>query len=171
MWMQVTDASASGDIPLAKSLLFNLWLGHMIIKIIELPVCTYESYAKSVFNRRIKDGVHAAMVKQDYEYFDKHSPGVLHARLDRDADELGENLLGFPKKMLTKFTWVVANLYLVYNDSPLPFFLASLAPVIVLTLVQYYSFQYFKKETERQRKISEEAIKETSEVLREIKTV
>ena len=110
-------------------------------------------------------------VRQDYAYFDKNSAGVLQDRLNRDADELGENLLGFPKKMIQKFVWVTANLYIVYTQSPLPFFMVAILPVIVQIVTQYFSFRYFREQHSRERKIEEESTKATSEVLRQIKTV
>ena len=51
------------------------------------------------------------MVRQDYEYFDKNSTGVLQERLNRDADELGDNLIGFPQEMLEKITWIRCVLF------------------------------------------------------------
>ena len=171
IWIEAADAGATGNIPHAQSLLYNLWLGHMLIKAIELPVSTFESYAKKTFNQAIKNGVLKAMMRQDYEYFDKNAPGVLQERLNRDSNELGENLLGFPKKMMEKGTWVLANLYIVYTQSPLPFFLVAILPVCVQVTTQYFAFRFFQRESNRERKIEEENAAATSEMLRQIKTV
>ena len=61
LWIVAADAGAAGDIAGAQALLFNLWVGHMLIKILELPVGTFDEWAKAVFNQRIKAGVLTAM--------------------------------------------------------------------------------------------------------------
>ena len=42
MWSDAANAAAAGDLSLAHSLLFNLWVGHMLIKFINLPATTYD---------------------------------------------------------------------------------------------------------------------------------
>ena len=66
--------------------------------------------SKASFGNIIRNGVLSSMVRQDFEYFDRTSAGVLQDRLNRDADELGDNLIGFPKEMLEKLVWVCSNM-------------------------------------------------------------
>eukprot|EP00618_Florenciella_parvula_P012341 CAMPEP_0119473752 /NCGR_PEP_ID=MMETSP1344-20130328/5260_1 /TAXON_ID=236787 /ORGANISM="Florenciella parvula, Strain CCMP2471" /LENGTH=849 /DNA_ID=CAMNT_0007506925 /DNA_START=1218 /DNA_END=3767 /DNA_ORIENTATION=- len=155
----------------AIDLLFELWLGHMFIKLLDLPEHTYRKRAKSMFGSRIRNGVLAAMVRQDYEYFDKNSTGVLQERLNRDADELGDNLIGFPQEMLEKLTWISVNLYIVYHQCPWGLFTVAIWPVIMMMTFQYFMFRYFRKCEERMRRVGQEGVRVTSEVLRQIKTV
>ena len=46
----------------------------------------------------MRNGVLESMVRQDYEYFDKNSAGILQERLNRDANELGNNMIMFPAR-------------------------------------------------------------------------
>ena len=171
LWVLTIEAGAAGKTEEAFAMLFNLWVGHMLIKLIELPDFTYTRRAKSTFGNNIRNGVLSAMVRQDYEYFDRTPPGVLQDRLNRDADELGENLIGFPKDMLCHLVWIVSNMVQVYNQAPTQFFVAACCPVALMCAFQYFTFKYFRECNERARRVEEEGTAATSEVLRQIKTV
>ena len=171
LWVLTIEAGAAGKTEEAFAMLFNLWVGHMLIKLIELPDFTYTRRAKSTFGNNIRNGVLSAMVRQDYEYFDRTPPGVLQDRLNRDADELGENLIGFPKDMLCHLVWIVSNMVQVYNQAPTQFFIAACCPVALMCAFQYFTFKYFRECNERARRVEEEGTAATSEVLRQIKTV
>lgn len=171
LWVQCIEAGVNGDTQGALSMLFNLWVGHMIIKLIELPEFCYTKRSKNSFGNIIRNGVLSAMVRQDYEYFDRTPAGVLQDRLNKDADELGENLIGFPKEMLNKAVWVLCNLYQVWVVAPPAFFAAACCPVFLMTAFQWFTFRYFRDCNERARRIEEEGVSATSEVLRNIKTV
>ena len=80
VWMAAIEAGVAGDLELASSRLFQLWVGHMLIKLLELPESTYMKRAKAFFGATIRNGVLTAMTTQDYEYFDRTSAGVLQAR-------------------------------------------------------------------------------------------
>lgn len=103
--------------------------------------------------------------------FDRTPAGVLQDRLNRDADELGENLIQFPKEMVLKMTWIGCNLFLVFQQSPRNFFMLACCPVLLMTLFQYFTFKVFRRCNEIARKVEEEGVSTTSEVLRQIKTV
>ena len=171
LWVQVIEAGVSGDTVGASSLLFNLWIGHMLIKMLELPEFSYKKRAKSTFGNIIRNGVLSAMMRQDYEYFDRTTPGVLQDRLNRDADELGENLIGFPHEVLCQVVWIGSNLYQVYTQTPRRFFVAACCPVAVMMTFQLFTFRYFRRCGERARRIEEDGVSATAEILREIKTV
>jgi len=170
-WMACIEAGVRGDMQLAEALLWDQWLGHMLIKILEVPASTYTKRCRSVFGNEVRNGVLKAMVGQDYEYFERNDSGVLQERLNRDADELGENLVEFPKRMFERLTWILANLYLVWRQAPPSFFSVACLPVLCMIVFQYFSFRYFRRCDELARKVEEEGISQTSEVLRQIKTV
>lgn len=171
IWVQTIEAGVRGDREAAMSMLFNLWVGHMIIKLLETPEWTYTRRSKVSCGNIIRNGVLAAMVRQDFDYFDRTPAGVLQDRLNRDADELGENLVGFPKEMLEKLVWIASNLMQVYLMTPRSFFFAACAPVALMCAFQFFTFRYFRACNERARRIEEEGTSSTSEVLRQIKTV
>jgi ABC-type multidrug transport system fused ATPase/permease subunit len=171
IWASVIEGAAGGDMQLALETLFQIWVGHLIIKFFEFTEDTYAKRAQSLFGQRVRSGVLAAMIRQDYEYFDKTPAGVLQDRLNRDADKLGDNLIYYPKDMFARATWIVVNLVLVMVQTPLPLFLAACVPVLFMICFQYFIFRKFKRSEERQRKVDEEAVAATSQVLRQMKTV
>merc|ERR1719482_1102080 len=152
------EAGVAGDMQLALSMLFNLWCGHMLIKLVELPEFCYTKRAKASFGNIIRNGVLSAMVRQDYEYFDRTPAGVLQDRLNRDADELGDNLIGFPKEMVNRLVWVISNLIQVFLTAPPRFFFAACAPVALMCAFQFFTFAYFRRCNELARRVEEEGI-------------
>ena len=59
---------------------------------------TISSNAESRLGQSVRNGVLRQMVRQDFEYFYRNSAGVLQDRLNRDASELGSNLIMFPSE-------------------------------------------------------------------------
>ena len=143
----------------------------MLIKLLSLPEGTYMKRAKAYFGASIRNGVLSAMISQDYEYFDRTPAGVLQDRLNRDADELGENLIEFPIKMLERAAWIMCNLYIVWTQSPASYFGIALLPVACMTTFQFFTFKFFRKCNDRMRRVEEETVSATTEVLVNIKTV
>jgi ATP-binding cassette subfamily B protein len=143
----------------------------MVIKFFELLGSTVTLRAESLFGQRIRTAVFAAMTNQDFEYFDQNQPGILQSRLTKDADEIGENMIHFPRRLFSRVTFVIANLWIVYIQAPTDLFVAAALPVLCMITFQYFMFSRFRKMHERQRKVSERAVLGTAEVLREIKTV
>ena len=170
-WAAVVETAASGDTSGAYRLLFTLWFGHMVIEYVTRFDECYGNRAELLFGRRIRNGVLAAMLRQDYEYFDRTAPGVLQERLNHDAAELGQNLIRFPQRMIHRVSWIGVNVYFLFRETP--FRLASVAviPLFVMIPLQYFVFSRNRRSHSRQRKITEKAVASTSEILREIKTV
>jgi ABC-type multidrug transport system fused ATPase/permease subunit len=140
-WTEAVETAASGDLNQAYALLFNLWLGHMVIELVQRFDSCYSQRAESIFGQRVRNGVLSAMVRQDYEYFDKTSPGVLQERLNRDAEELGQNLIRFPQRMFHRVTWILVNIVSCYYETPLELFATAMLPLLFLIPLQYYSFR------------------------------
>ena len=46
-------------------------------------------------------------VRLDYEYFDKNSAGILQERLNRDANELGNNMIMFPARNIQRIAFIL----------------------------------------------------------------
>ena len=68
-------------------------------------------------------------------------------------------------------TFILSNLSILFTDIPTPLLLPCFLPCFFTTLAQYVMFVFFRKYQTRERRIEEENVKLTSEVLREIKTV
>ena len=170
-WAEVVETAAAGDVKGAYALLFSLWFGHMVIEYVTRFDEVYGQRAESVFGRRIRNGVLAAMLRQDFEYFDRTAPGVLQERLNRDAAELGQNLIRFPQRLIHRLAWMGVNVYFLYHQTPTRLFCVSMLPLLVMIPLQYFVFNWNRRCHSRQRKVSEQAVAATSEILREIRTV
>ena len=46
------------------------------------------------------------------------APGVLQDRLNRDSNELGENLVRFPQRMIHRVSWILVNVYFICAACP-----------------------------------------------------
>ena len=55
--------------------------------------------------------------------------------------------------------------------APPAFFAAACCPVALMTTFQFFTFKYFRACNERARRIEEDGVSATSEILRQIKTV
>merc|ERR1719230_1316524 len=170
-WARVVETAAAGDVRGAYALLFSLWLGHMVIEYVTRFDECYGHKAESLFGRRIRNGVLSAMLRQDFEYFDRTAPGVLQERLNRDAAELGENMIRFPQRLLHRLAWMSVNVFFLYRQTPTRLFVVALLPLFVMIPLQYFVFRWNRRCHSRQRKVAEKAVAATSEILREIKTV
>jgi ABC-type multidrug transport system fused ATPase/permease subunit len=170
-WQQSVDAAATGDRATALAIIGETLAGHWVIHFFGILKDTYDKRASIQFSQRVRSGVLSAMLRQDYEYFDKTSPGILQERLNRDANELGENLITFPRRMLERITIIVTILYLVLDQMPFALFSIAILPVLFTICMQIFMFDKVHQSEERERKMTEEGVSVTSEILREVKTV
>jgi hypothetical protein len=170
-WQQSVDAAGAGDRAGALVIIGETLAGHLVIHFFGILQDTYNKRAGTIFGQRVRSGVLSAMLRQDYEYFDKTSPGVLQERLNRDANELGENLIGFPRRMLERITVIITILYLVLNQMPFSLFQVAVLPVLFTVFMQRFMFEKVHQSEQRERKMAEEGVSSTSEILREVKTV
>ena len=54
--------------------------------------------------------------------------GVLQERLNRDANELGNNLILFPARNIQRVTFILSNLSILFTDIPRPLLLPCFLP-------------------------------------------
>ena len=80
-WTMVLELGKAGEMGRAISELKGLWMGHLVIEFVERLSGSWSYRARSSFQMHLKNGAISAIVRQDYEYFDKTSPGVLQERL------------------------------------------------------------------------------------------
>jgi len=171
IWALAAEYGAAGKSEMMQRQLFEIWLGHVLIKFFEMVECSFENRARALLGQSVRNGVLSALMRQDYGYFDKTSPGILQDRLNKDADELGESIISYPKRLCSRLTFVASSLYLVWCQCPGPLFVVAAAPVVFMIVFQYYMFKRFRRSEEKQRKIRESTLARTSEILKEVKTV
>ena len=61
-----------------------------------------------------------AILRQDFQYFDRTAPGVLQERLNRDAAELGQDLIRFPQRLIHRLADGRQRVLLVPPDADAP---------------------------------------------------
>lgn len=170
-WSLLVEQAAAGDVAAASGTLAFVWAGHGIIKALELLEGTWSHHAESKLGQSVRNGVLNAMVRQDFEYFYRNSPGVLQDRLNRDANELGNNIIRFPARNASRACFIVTNIVTLMFDTPTRLLFPALVPMAVMVVTMQKSFKMFNRMHQRERRVEEESIKDTSEILREIKTV
>jgi ABC-type multidrug transport system fused ATPase/permease subunit len=170
-WSLLVEQAAAGDVKAASGTLLYVWAGHVVIKALELLESTFSHHAESKLGQSVRNGVLNAMVRQDFEYFYRNSPGVLQDRLNRDANELGNNIIRFPARNASRVCFIVTNVVTLGLDTPTKLLVPALVPMVVMVITMQKSFKMFNRMHQRERRVEEESIKDTSEILREIKTV
>jgi len=170
-WTDSVMLASQGHRAKATKMLMVVWAGHLLIKALNLLECTFTDNAQSLLGQRVRNGVLNAMVRQDYEFFDRNSPGILQDRLNRDANELGNNIIKFPARNASRIFFLISNFIELFRNTPATLVIPALMPCVVLSATMTTMFQYFNRLHSRARRVEEESIKSTSEVLREIKTV
>lgn len=170
-WTAVMELGRAGELGAACEALWWLWVGHLVIEFVERLSGCWGFRARSAFQMHLKGGAIAALVRQDFEYFDKTSPGVLQERLNRDAEALGENLINFPQRMFAKLSWILVNIAFVWAQCPASLFLVAVGPLALMVPLQYQVFRWESRASARQNRVAVEVTASTGEVLREIKTV
>ena len=54
-----------------------MWAGHILLQVTEYIELTFSKNTESRLGQSVRNGVLDSMVRQDYEYFDKNSAGIL----------------------------------------------------------------------------------------------
>lgn len=91
-WLLAIEQVGTGDLKAGTATLLFLWGGHLLIQSTDLLETTFAQHVESKLGQSVRNGVLNAMVRQDFEYFYRNSPGVLQDRLNRDANQLGNNV-------------------------------------------------------------------------------
>ncbi|CAK9116862.1 unnamed protein product [Durusdinium trenchii] len=170
-WAAVGEAAAAGERSQVLWLLVDLVLGHLAIEFFRMICKCYSARAQSTLLHRVRSGVMQAIVLQDFAYFDQNASGALQERLNRDAEQLGSNIIEVPEKALSAVVVIILTLFEVYLVCPLPLFAAACAPIPVIAALRWHLEKLVGRLNTRGRKLTEEAAAGTAEILKEIKTV
>ena len=107
-WSDSIEMASKGDVAGAGRMLLFVWAGHILLQITEYLELTFSKNAESRLGQSVRNGVLESMVRQDYEYFDKNSAGILQERLNRDANELGNNMIMFPARNIQRIAFILS---------------------------------------------------------------
>jgi hypothetical protein len=169
-WTEIIE-TAKDDLPAGYNLLCNCWIAFLAIEITERIYNGYDFRATLLFEKGVRIAVLSAMMRQDTEYFDKTTPGLLQDRLNRDTSELGKNLIDLPFATLRRGTRMAGAIVGVCYAMPLRLCVVALAPLLLMIPLQYFIFKLQRKTRSRSRKVEQAVVASTSQLLREVKTV
>ena len=170
-WNMAVEQVSQGGLEEGRATLLFLLGGHVLIKALGLIERSFTNLAEYKLGQSVRNGVLNAMMRQDFEYFYRNSPGVLQDRLNRDANELGNNVIRFPARNCARVARILTVLVQLLVNQPLRLTIPALIPMIVMSTTMRFSFKMFNRMHQRARRVEEDSIKDTAEVLREIKTV
>ena len=170
-WNMAVEQVSQGGLAEGRATLLFLLGGHVLIKALGLIERSFTNFAEYKLGQSVRNGVLNAMMRQDFEYFYRNSPGVLQDRLNRDANELGNNVIRFPARNCARVARILTVLIQLIVNQPLRLTIPALIPMIVMSTTMRFSFKMFHRMHQRARRVEEDSIKDTAEVLREIKTV
>lgn len=160
------------DVSDAQILIAQWWLGWAVISVFGwFTSSLFQNRAMRTFGHKVKSEAMRAILRQDFEFFDKHPSGQLQERLNRDAEKLNTHLLEIPRILCTELTAIIANAYIVYSMAPVDMFLAGILPLPFISVGQYFVMHFSGKSHKITRRLGEEAAASTGQVLSEIKTV
>jgi len=112
----------------------------------------------------------ANTVRQDIRFFDIVPSGILQQRLNNDAEQLASKMFHLPNRLVHHLFLSISVSYALHSVSR-PLFLTVLVPVPLISGACYFIIRCMHKLGQRQRKIGEHVAANTTEVLKEIRTV
>ena len=146
---------------------FGKWVFYILAHVVGQSLM---NKANSQFALRIRREVMQSLLRQDVEYFDRTPSGVLQERLNKDAQELAENLFNEPKMLLRCVAVIAASVVVLQRIDPHLLRFAIL-PVPLVAGVQFFVVRFMKGMGRRLRKMSERAAADTAETIKEVRTV
>ena len=132
-WARIMEDARQGNLQKAMDGLVWIGCGHLVEKAVRFLGDTVSENAQSRLGQSVRNGVLNQMVRQDFEYFYRNSAGVLQDRLNRDANELGSNLIVFPRNNIRRVTYILSNLAVLFTDVPLKILIPGMLPTFVMT--------------------------------------
>jgi len=146
-------------------------VGFLFSRPIEMLASSYGDRAGKMFSQPLRRAVMGAIMKQDSEFFDFNSSSVLQERLNRDTDELVENLLWLPRQTL-EFTFrVIQRIATLYFVAPAMLWACLSFNVPLFTIVILATSRPLNRFYSQRDRSSENSQAETLEILQNILTV
>jgi ABC-type multidrug transport system fused ATPase/permease subunit len=146
-------------------------VGFLFSRPIEMLASSYGDRAAKEFSAPLRRAVIGAIMKQDTEFFDFNSSSVLQERLNRDTDELVENLLWLPRQTL-EFTFrVIQRIMTLYFVAPAMLWACLSFNVPLFTIIILATARPLERLSNQVNRSGENAQAETLEILQNILTV
>merc|ERR1719460_1192853 len=93
-------------------------VGFLFCRPIDMIATGLSDKAARDFSGPLRKAVMGAIMKQDPEYFDFHPSAVLQERLNRDTDELVENMLSVPRRTMRYVFQIIQRIVTLYFVAP-----------------------------------------------------
>ena len=153
--------------------------GHMILFIVgflfsrpvEMMASSLGDKAARDFSGPLRKAVMGAIMKQDTEYFDFNPSAMLQERLNRDTDELVENMLWVPRRILEFFFRVIQRMVTLYFVAPSMLWACLSFNVPLFAIIVIATREALQRLYGQRARSSESATTDTLEILQNIHTV
>merc|ERR1719324_1868877 len=104
------------------------------------------------------------------KFFDFYPSGILQERLNNDAEQLASKMFHLPLRLTDSFFRLLSCVLVLYSLDPQLFYVVAF-PIPIISVSCHYIIKFMRTLGNRQRKIGEYVAANTSEVLKEIRTV
>jgi len=149
-----------------KSVLVKLFF----VRVLDWTGMQLYNRAGNQFRLDLQNAVLAGITKQDTEFFDFNTSGVLQERLGRDVSNISNNIIYVPMHILRMICHGSGILYVAWHIDREIFFYA-LIPIPILVFAQKKLINYMQRVSERMTKLNEKTATTNSELLKNIRTV
>jgi len=146
-------------------------VGFLFSRPVEVLAGSFGDRAARDFAQPLRKAVMGAIMRQDTEYFDFNTSSKLKDQLNRDTDELVENLLWVPRSILENFFRVVQRSLTLYFVAPKMFWACVYFNVPLFSFIILVTQKPLWRLRGRSDRCQENTGAETSEILQNIKTV
>jgi ABC-type multidrug transport system fused ATPase/permease subunit len=146
-------------------------VGFLLMRPVDFIANSLGDQAACDFAAPLRKAVMQAIMKQDTQYFDFNPTAKLQERLNRDTDELVENLLWMPRNFLQHFFRVCQRGITLYVVAPRMFYACATMNVPMFALIILFTSEPLRKLLDQRDLGARNSSAETLEILQNIRTV
>lgn len=146
-------------------------VGFLFSRPIEMLASSYGDRAGKMFSEPLRKAVMGAIMKQDTEFFDFNSSSVLQERLNRDTDDLVNDLLWLPRQTIEFIFRVIQRVVTLYFVAPAMLWACLSFNVPLFTIIILATSRPLNRFYSQRDRSSETSQAETLEILQNILTV
>jgi len=175
---RINPNATAGEFGFAPDILTSAQ-GHLILFIvgflfsrpIEMMASILVDKAARDFSGPLRKAVMGSIMKQDTEYFDFNPSAVLQERLNRDTDELVENMLKVPQHTLEFVFRVIQRTVTLYFVAPAMLWACLSFNVPLFSIIIIATSKPLRRLYGQRARSNESATADTLEILQNIHTV
>mmetsp|Transcript_41798 Transcript_41798/g.50120 ORF Transcript_41798/g.50120 Transcript_41798/m.50120 type:complete len:465 (-) Transcript_41798:1135-2529(-) len=146
-------------------------VGFLFSRPIELLGTNLSDRAAQEFSGPLRQPVMGAIMKQDTEYFDFNTSAALQERLNRDTNELVENMLALPRRIMEYIFRVIQRTATLYFVAPSMLWACLYFNVPFFVVTTFLTGRLLRRLYGQRDRSSESTVADTLELLQNIRTV